>query len=262
MKKDKPTVYILWTGGWDSSYRMVELARKNVIVQPLYVYGDGRVSEQYEIRAMHLILKKLKSKKETRAELKPVRFTSKHEILPNKEITFAYNSIAKETGLGSQHEWLARLAYMYPGLELGTESAPLELSRILTAINNYGDLKYDQETATYILDKDKSSNELSLVLGNFRYPIIKKTGSDMLKQIIEWNYEDVMENVWVCHTPIFGKPCGTCHPCELKIETGMGFLMSHGSLKRYNHRKKTPYTYIYSLEKKITQKVDEIRYKI
>ena len=83
-------------------------------------------------------------------------------------------------------------------------------------------------------------------LRNFRYPIIKKSGVQMKENIESWGYENIMKYVWVCHTPIMGSPCGTCHPCELKIETGMDVLMTARALKRYRNRKKKPYIYMQS----------------
>jgi hypothetical protein len=174
-KGDKTAIIrVLWTGGWDSTYRIVELSRQNTLIEPIYVYGDNRLSEKKEISAMKRILKELKRMKETKAKFLPIKFMSKDSIPPNQEITVAYNKIARETNLGSQHEWLARLATTCPGLEIGTESAPLEVSNILTAINKYGELVFDSNTGTYILNPDKSTKEGMLVLGNFRYPIIKK----------------------------------------------------------------------------------------
>lgn len=34
----KNKVNILWTGGWDSTYRMIELSRKELDVNPIYIY--------------------------------------------------------------------------------------------------------------------------------------------------------------------------------------------------------------------------------
>jgi hypothetical protein len=139
-KGDKSAVIrILWTGGWDSTYRIVELSRQNITIEPIYVYGDNRQSEKKEINAMKRILKELERMEKTKAQFLPIKFISKDSIPPNKEITAAYNKIARETNLGSQHEWLARLASTCPGLEIGTEFAPLEVSNILTAINKYGE---------------------------------------------------------------------------------------------------------------------------
>ncbi len=252
---------ILWTGGWDSTYRIVELSRQKSIIEPFYVYGDNRLSEKKEINAMKKILIELKRKKETKAQFLPIKFISKDSIPKNQDITEAYNKIAKETNLGSQHEWLARLAAVYPGLEIGTESAPLEVSNILRAINMYGKLIFDSANNTYILDQSHSTKEAMLVLGNFKYPIIHLDGKQMRENIKQWGYEDVMKNVWVCHTPLFGGPCGICHPCELKIETGMDFLMSPRALKRYKNRKKQPYKFIYSIEKKLFRYLNKIMSK-
>ena len=46
---------------------------------------------------------------------------------------------------------------------------------------------------------------------------------------------DIMENIWFCHTPIDGKPCGLCNPCKTKMESNMEFLLPKKSQKRYRH---------------------------
>lgn len=216
-------IKLLWTGGWDSTYRLVELSRKNLTVQPVYVIGDNRVSEKYEIKSMNIILELLREKADTKATLLPIMFIDKKSIPPNNDITNAYTKIRKESNLGTQHEWLARLSYLYKGIELGTEKAPLEVSNILRAITMFGKLVKNTERDGFILDPQSSSSEGMLIFGNFVFPIIDKDGSEMLSNISEWGYQDVMKYVWVCHSPIKGEPCGFCHPCELKIETGMDF---------------------------------------
>ena len=259
--RDMKIVKLLWTGGWDSTYRLIELSRTVCKVQPIYVYGDGRPSEKYEIRAMTKILSELKNRSETIAELLSIQLIDKITIPLNEEVTNAYDLIHKETNLGSQHEWLARLAFVDPGLEIGTESAPLEISRVLTAIDKFGRLTRTDDG--FVLDHENSSKELMLVLGNFKFPIIDKSGHDMYANIRSWKYEDIMEKIWFCHTPIFGKPCGFCHPCELKIETGMQFLFvnSLSSLKRYARRNKRTHV-INKIERKISRSIDRIKLRI
>ena len=262
MEKDDQVIKILWTGGWDSTYRIVELSRQDKVVEPIYVYGDQRTSEKKEINAMKEILSQIKKRSETRANFKPIRFVSKNSIPPNSEITNAYKRISKDTNLGSQHEWLVRLAFINPGLEIGTEFAPLEVSNILTAINRYGKLIFDKTQDTYRLDKDSSSHDGLLVLGNFSFPIINMNGKRMRENIESWGYRDIMKKVWVCHTPIFGKPCGVCHPCELKIETGMEFLMPPKAIKRYRNRNKKPFKTIYNIEKRIYNRFTKLSKKV
>lgn len=251
--ENKNVINVLWTGGWDSTYRIIELSRQPVTVQPIYVYGDGRPSEQYERIAMKKILSELQHKKETRATFLPIKFIEKKSIPLNQEITDAYNSIREKTQLGSQHEWLARLAYIIPGMEIGTESGSPETSHIIHAIEKYGKLVKEDGGDSYILDPNKSSKEGMLVLGYFKYPIIDKTELDMKRNIQIWGYEDVMKNIWFCHTPLYGKPCGLCHPCEVKIESGMEFLLPQSALIRYKRRNLMPYKIVYKVERKINK---------
>src|SRR5690625_2375856 len=230
---------------------MIELSRTTNIVQPIYIYGDNRKSEKLEIKAMKRILAELKKHKNTVANILPIKFVDKKVIPPNAEITGAYNIIRKQTNLGTQHEWLARYAYINPGLEIGTELAPLEVSNILTAINNYAKVKWDENKLVYIIDSKKSSKEGRLIFGNLHFPIINKTGKDMKDNIIKWGYEDIIKHVWVCHTPLFKKPCGLCHPCELKIETGMSFVLSNKAIKRYKNKDNPFYKFYYKILRKI-----------
>lgn len=75
-----------------------------------------------------------------------------------------------------------------------------------------------------------------LVLGNFKFPIIDKTELEMKRNIEMWGYKEVMKNIWFCHTPFYGKPCGLCHPCEVKIQSGMEFLLPKSALKRFKRK--------------------------
>ena len=54
---------ILWTGGWDSTFRVIELSRKNVVIQPIYVLDSGRKSTDYELKAIDKIIQDLNNSK-------------------------------------------------------------------------------------------------------------------------------------------------------------------------------------------------------
>ena len=113
------------------------------------------------------------------------------------------------------------------------EAGSPKTSHILTAIEQY--CKLDIADNTCIVNLAESTKEGNLVLGWFKYPIITRTELDMLKQIKEWGYEDIMQMIWFCHTPINGTPCGMCHPCEVKIKSDMAFLLPDSAQKRYRH---------------------------
>lgn len=227
-------VQILWTGGWDSTFRVVELSRtEGVIIQPVYVIDPKRKSVPFELRAMDTIIKCLREKKDTKAKINDVKKIELCNIQSDDEISNAYRIISKKTGLGSQHEWLAWLGKQMPGMEMGTEAGVPSTSHIIDAIETFCKLQI-KDGIGYI-DPDLSSVEGKLVLGWFQYPIITRYETDMVHQIKEWGYEDVMSNIWFCHNPINGEPCGCCHPCAVKMESDMQWLLPRKAQKHYHH---------------------------
>lgn len=223
-------IEILWTGGWDSTFRIVELSRERCEVQPYYIIDNNRISMEHELKAMKTILEVLKSKNQTKAIFNEIIMINKNEIQENKEISNAYKVIASKTHLGAQHDWLARFALHHKNIEIGTEAGTIENSHILQSIHEFGNLIF-KDGIGYL--DENSSKEGLLVLGNFSFPIIDKTELDMVKLIKEWGYEDVMKNIWFCHAPIRGKCCGMCHPCELKYESNMEFLLPKSAIRNY-----------------------------
>ena len=223
-------IYVFWTGGWDSTYRIIELSRSPVTVQPIYVAGDGRKSETLELEAMGTILASLEKKEGTRATFLPLKIIKRSEIPPNEEISKVFRFV-QESGfpLGSQYEWLAWLATSYPGVEvmisLRDESCPLQL------IERFGELTLQK--GEWRLDPEKTTRELFLLFGNFSFPTAAITGLEMKKNILEWGYEDVMKHIWFCHKPFHGEPCGVCHPCQIKMIQKMGFLLPKSAIRRY-----------------------------
>lgn len=223
--------YLLWTGGWDSTFRMIELSFQAVDIYPIYVIDHRRVSKEYELKCMKEIVDMLRDKPATKAVIHDIELIERSKIPEDQEITQAYHLIHEKTRLGSQHEWLARLGKSRPGLEMGTEAGSPETSHILDAIDRFGKLVIVDGCG--YLDQKQSTKEGLLVLGWFKFPIITRTERDMLQAVIKWGYEDVMRKIWFCHRPIKGKPCGCCHPCDVKIESNMEWLLPKQAVVRY-----------------------------
>ena len=228
--QNRETVTILWTGGWDSTYRMVMLSQRDIIIQPVYVKTTGRKSYTYELQAMDEIRKMLEKKDKTKAEILPTIVVSMESIPVNKDISAAYEVFKKEADMGAQHDYLARLALQYPMMELCIEKALGEHAPIRKSIERHG--KLIDTGDGFVVDKGASSEELNLILGNMRLPIFAKTELDMLHDIEAWGYKDVMSHIWFCHDPVGGKPCGLCNPCTTKMTSEMNFLLSPDAQKR------------------------------
>ncbi len=230
----KNTVYVFWTGGWDSTWRILQLAvskiaDNNKVIQPVYVTGDNRKSERLEIEAMEKILSVIRER--TQITINNILLIAKKDIPPDSQITEAYERIRKSVRIGTQYEWLARLAVLYPGIELGIEKPNGEYSGCITAIEKNG--CFIKRDDSFYVDTEKSSDDCCMVFGNFSFPIIDITETDMIRLTREWKCEDIMKCIWFCHEPVQGKPCGVCRPCQQKMECGMEWLLPEQSQKNY-----------------------------
>lgn len=229
-------INLLWTGGWDSTYRLIELSLKKVIIQPYYLYGDNRKSENNEKKSMDVILHILRNKKNTLAIINDIVYVNINDFKFDKEVHEAYNNLYKKTKLGTQYEWLAIFAKsLENGLELAIEKTPVDkVVGCHATIRRFGKLKKINGISRYKLDEKNSTNDCTILLKNFLFPIIDKTELDMFEEIKRMDYQDVMKNIWFCHTPIRGKPCGFCNPCQEKIDSNMEYLLPRKAIKNNN----------------------------
>lgn len=231
---EKRTVNLLWTSGWDSTYRLVELSRMDVTVLPIYVTGMGRPSEKREIQAQDEILEALKKKEETIAEILPVKYIDVKDIPIDEKITWAYDEIQKKVALGIQYVTLAQCAAMFDMVEIGSEGGLEQNLRMTEAINLCGKLiKFED---TYIMDPETANEVGKYAFAHFSFPIIDKTEVQMAENIKKWGYEDVMSRIWFCHNPINGEQCGLCRACEVKMLNDMEWLVTPKAQKRFRKR--------------------------
>ena len=230
VSKIEGPISIFWTGGWDSSYRVVELSRQKVTVQPIYILDDTRASNERELEAIKTITEMLQGREETQAEILPVKIIRVQDIPENPEITGFVKTLMAEYGWGIQHEWTARVALMYPMIEMCIEKVTKGYMPTRKLIADHGSLKMSAHG--WVIDTENSDETLIAALGNITLPIFETTELDMLENIKAWGYEDVMSHIWFCHRPINGEPCGLCSPCHTKYDSNMGFLLSNKAKKR------------------------------
>jgi len=230
----KSVVFILWTAGWDSTYRLVELARLDVTVQPVYVTEMGRPSEKKELEAQKAILAALQGHRDVKAVILPVLYIRQADIPVDERISAAYADIMKTVALGIQYETLAQCAAQFPGIEIGSEGGLAQNLRMTEAINLHGRLM--EKNGVYVVDPERSDDIAMAAFGNFTFSIIDKTETQMLENVKAWGFEDVMAHIWFCHDPIGGKPCGVCRACEVKMQSGLGFLLPPAAQRRYRFK--------------------------
>lgn len=248
-------ISIFWTGGYDSTFRICQLSRKNVTITPYYL-SDNRPSEQMELQAINNIRDKLMNHPNTIAAINPLQYVSKNSRKSDSSVTDAFNRLLKLDFMGSQYEWLGIFALEHPGIELSIHKD----DKAIALIQKHGSLMLQNDAygEYYIIDKDKSEQDLIKLFGNQHFPLANYTKLQMKQEYNSMGLADIINDTWFCFTPINGEPCGICNPCRYTIEEGMPERFSSEALKRYKHHNSMVYKY----QKKINGVLLGIKHKI
>lgn len=213
---------IFWTGGLDSTYRILELIliRKKK-TQPHYIIDSSRPSTFYEMQAMEKIRSLLNTKApDARELLLPINLTHKADIKENKEITGWYENLQNRLRIGIQYEWLSRFAHENSLKEIelcfvrhpeGRESDLFKA--ISSSIQGTGhDCRFES-----------FKNPDLKLFKNFRLPTFHLTKLELRNRSSEYGFQDLLNLTWFCHTPTKnGSVCGLCRPCQYVRDSGFG----------------------------------------
>ena len=213
---------LLWTAGWDSTFRLLEtLLVRRKPVWPYYLKDPGRPSTEFELRAMKQIAAAIGEKFPHAAGLlHETAVSSVADLKPDAEITGRFERLRARSHLGGQYDWLARFATQngLTDLELTVhqdDKAAIVLQPYVVLDDNGGDPVYRL--------RDNPPDDDLRIFEHFRFPIFGKTKRDMDRAAREHGFIDVMELTWFCHIPTpRGEPCGRCNPCRYTIEEGLG----------------------------------------
>jgi hypothetical protein len=183
----KSPVNLLWTGGWDSTFRLLQLL--------LLEDSTGK-----EIDAMLSIRTELLNRyPETRYTLLNINFVDIVSIEPDSEITRTYLEMKKNMRINFQYEVLARFCK-----QIGVNDMELSIEAPVK--------KYEPD----YLDKS------CVLFSYFSFPLIEVTKQEMLEVAENNGWSDIMNMTWFCRRPVNGNPCGFCGPCHDVIEAGLG----------------------------------------
>lgn len=221
-------INILWTGGLDSTCRIIELSRLNIEIQPYYIWDNTRGSIKQELKAIRKITRDVMRHPQTKAILHPVKVIQDSEIQEDYEITKAWKIFNQKYALGSQYDYLARFAKQYDlKLEVGLECSErgkasntikAETSLILEENGNYKVYHIDQQS-------DKSTKEGITLFKNILLPatLWQMSKLDEIEEFKQLGFEHIISKTWFCHRPIWGLPCGHCNPCKDCLNEGLEF---------------------------------------
>lgn len=219
---DGSCVDLLWTGGWDSTFRLLQLLLLHrVPVVPHYLEDPTRASTRIELRTMARIGEHLgEAYPCTRELLQPLRIAAVADIAEDPEISGALREIRKRTFIGSQYAWLPAfckhnaLADMELGVHVDDKVQALLRSFVMEFEHpgGYRSIRVDPrhaDTAEYRLFR------------YFSFPLFRIDKMGIGRQAEAEGWSAIMDMTWFCHTPLRGRPCGICAPCVYTIEEGL-----------------------------------------
>ena len=243
MTTNLPVIHLLWTGGWDSTFRLLDLTiTQNRIVQPHYIVNCTRPSLTLELRTQAALRKMLyASFPQTQSLVLPTHLYNSAEFPEDAILQAQFLALQSKYRIGSQYAWIANFAR-------NCADSPLELS--LTYEGKIRNLlapcimpiDYAGLT-TYQLNDSPYDTDLEL-FRDFTFPLFQIKKTDMTEVARSGGFLDILNATWFCFTPIRNRiPCGRCTACRPLMEHGYTERMhwlSHVQYWLYRHTRWIP----------------------
>lgn len=214
--------HVLWTAGWDSTYRVCDLVlRYGRTVQPYYLHDPGRPSARTELAATATLRAAIIAKDPAAVDrLLPLVLHSVLEVQRDDAITVRLQRLRQRASLGDQYDWLARFAaqHQLDGLELSIHAD----DKAHLFLEDRVQLEGHGADRGYRLVRPPAEPDLAL-FERFRFPVFDLTKLQMAEYAATHGFGDVMEGTWFCHVPMLRRtPCGYCAPCVTTRAEGLG----------------------------------------
>lgn len=230
-------ISILWSGGWDSTFRLLELSQiEGLSICPIYIRDHGRPGMAHELAAMRGILPQIRDI--ARARVLDVDLYDRGAIcrdFPNEGISLAYGRLAEEFGLGYQYETFALLC---EGLgiraECAVEDSPRSKAKRAIDVQCLLVPCGEGPCGRFRVVPKGESSDAATVLGRLDFGMLDVSKVEAKRVVQESGWMPIMRRTWFCHAPVNGKPCGTCNPCKDAMAEGMRWRMPLSSRLRYH----------------------------
>lgn len=212
-------VRLLWTGGWDSTFRLLQLCLvEGRRVQPIYVIDPDRPSTRTELLAMRRIRERI-VERGAGDLVSPTEVHVRSDYEVPDTVNEAFARVAARVTVGSQYIWLAAVAIAngWQDVEIGMHRWESE--------RPFTDLAFSGQVCAHptIADPD-----VRLLLSPWSFPLLSLSKRDMAAIAEREGFLDILSLRWFCHRPIAGRPCGFCVPCvdarQERAATGFTFF--------------------------------------
>jgi len=226
--------HVLWTGGWDSTFRLLQLAVvRERAVQPHYVIDTGRPSALHELRAIHAIREGLAQVCADAAKrIAPMHIVSIHDIAPDAFVSARYARLRQRAPLGPQYDWLARYVRQFGlrGLELCIHVDDKAEAFVRPHVERHESRDGD---AWWVLGSGAAVDPDLVLFADYRFPLLRASKVEMRERARAQGLLPLMLRTWFCHSPRGDAPCGRCNPCVHTVDEGMAERLPGAALRRY-----------------------------
>jgi len=225
--QEKKVVNLFWTGGWDSTFRLLTLiTNEQVLINLYYVIDKKRKSLNNELQTMDEILSIIHRRiAGSKDRVLSITHFDSDQIIDDEDISSKYKQLKSIAPLGTQYPVLAKFALMHGlnDVELSIAMTDTWTSRHLRDACIRVD---DPIIGEYrVLKPDTDSDAPISLFRYFTFPTLHISKEDMMRVSRENDMLDILDKSWFCHTPYNGKPCGVCSPCLLAVDEGMNFRL-------------------------------------
>lgn len=224
-------VNLLWTGGWDSSFRLLQLlllhGRR---VVPWYLVDETRASARNELAAMQRIRERLfQEHPHTRSLLEPLRRHDVARIAQDPTISAAHALLATERFLGNQYDWIARFCKQQD-IECAELAAGYQGGRIHAVLQSFVVPVRDGGCDSYRVGPEHRGTPQHVLFGAFSFPLFELDKLGTARIAAENGWLDLLDLTCFCHKPRNdGQPCGCCNPCLYAVDEGFGWRIPRGN---------------------------------
>ena len=266
---ERQTVQIFWTGGMDSTLRIVQLSQLEVNVLPVYIMrANGRKTAVEELTAMGKIYEILKADPRTKATLLPFRLVADSEdeipdAIRQQQIPYTYYHRKRygETVVRlkrAQKKVFALQANRAPGIrsfgsniihlaeQYGAMMSYARGEQTVVELGLHGEesffqlpIPYRMEQkqngliTEYRLKKEGTDPDIYAIFQRLSFCLCSFNKVTVYQEFEKLGYIHVRDLLWHCYEPINGKPCGQCVTCVPYIREGMYDMFDRDALIRY-----------------------------
>lgn len=220
---DAEAVDLLWTGGWDSTFRLLQLLwTTEVTVRPHYLVDEDRRSLAREMKAIKEIREDIRNDPSDHVDrLLPTEYGSYLATEVESRYRKARRALNEEVRVGPQYEVLASYAAQnkLDALELCVQKHEAQ-SHVLSVLQPH--LAERRTPAGFVHSLEEDVEGPLALYERFAFPLYDYTKLDMEREAEEVGFLSLIELSWTCHDPVLGLPCGACIPCNIAREEGLG----------------------------------------